>query len=82
MDVVQVETKETHATDVVDLDSSQETSGPCYAVNLPSDLDPVEPSLQCKFIKWDALLSFLKRHHSSQQEAVKSLNSNPEGQSK
>ena len=42
--------EELHATDVVDLDT-QETSGSDYAVNLPCDLGPVEPSLQYKFIK-------------------------------
>ena len=51
MDVVEVKTEESCAADVVNLDMKQETAGPGYPVSLPRDLDPVEPSLQCKFIE-------------------------------
>ena len=74
MDVVGVETEESRATDVVDLDAKRETAGPGYPVSLPRDLDPGKPSLQSKFIEWDAPFSFPKRHHRSQQGTVKSLN--------
>ena len=74
MNVVEVETKGFRATDVVDLDTKREAAGPSYPVSLPHDLDPVESSLQCKFIEWDAPFSFPKHHHRSQQGTVKFLN--------
>ena len=67
-----METEESRDTDVVDLDTKRETAGPGYQVSLPRDLDPVEPSLRCKFIEWDALFSFPKRYHRSQQETARS----------
>ena len=73
MDVIGVETEESRATDVVDLDSKLEIAVLRYAVNPPRDLDPMKPCLQCKFIKWDASFSFSMCYHKSQMEMVKSL---------
>ena len=67
-------------SDVVDLDTKRATAASGYPVGLPHDLDPVEPSLQCKFIEWDVLFSFgsattgAKRRRSGFRTEIRRVN--------